>query len=60
MFNVKRVYGKPDDAMWAMFTNGEVLVTKACLDTLLEGCMEGIMIEERGNTGNRWYLEFVD
>jgi hypothetical protein len=30
------------------------------LDTLLKGCMEGVIIEERGKTGNRWLLEFID
>ena len=58
--DVKKVYGNPGESIEAIFANGKVLVTRTCLDTLLKGCMEGVMIEERGKTGNRWLLEFID
>jgi hypothetical protein len=58
--DVKKVYDNPDESIDAIFINGKVLVTKACLDTLRKGCMEGVMVEERGKTGDRWFLEFID
>ena len=58
--DVKKVYGNPDESIDAIFANGKVLVTKTCLDKLVKGCMEGVMIEERGKTGNRWLLAFID
>ena len=58
--DIKKVYSNREESILAIFANGKVLVTKTCLDKLLKGCMEGVMIEERGKTGNRWYLEFMD
>ena len=60
MFDIKKVYGNHDESIKAIFANGKVLVTRACLDKLREGCMEDVTVEERGQTGNRWLVEFVD
>ena len=60
MFDIKKVYGNHDESIKAIFANGKVLVTRACLDKLREGCREDVTVEARGQPGPRWLGEVVE